>query len=308
MIIAHTWFIFNNIAIQSFVFVKIEVKKLAAPRNKKSFEDFMEELNIYHEFLSECVNNDNNADLIEMMNSFRDFLKKACIISNGYFDLFEQFIQNPKYLEFRDFFMFCEAYHERLIEIKEKESLVNKKIDISSFEKSLTLEYNKKFYQDILTEFKSLQEYMSATKKFVMVGCGSFPITLFSIAQKYQHIQSTGIDISLEAIINAKELKNKLKYSKITFDIIDGANFNYRDYDTIFIANLVIPKTEVLKRIATTCKPGTIIFMRVPVLYGNLLSEDVNYVSMNCFELIDSIEPSDMTDDILYKIIVLKKI
>lgn len=281
---------------------------MATPHKEKDFEEFMKELTFYHDFLSECVKEDNNGDLIEIMDSFRDFLKKACIISNGYFSLFEQFIQNPKYIEFRDFFMFCEAYHERLIEIKEKEALINKKTDIHSFENNLTLEYNKKFYQDILTEFKSLQKYMSVSKRFVMVGCGSFPITLFSIAQNYKHIKPTGIDISLEAIINAKELKNKLNYKEITFDIVDGANFNYSNYDTIFIANLVIPKTDVLKRIAMTCKPETIIFMRVPVMYGNLLSEDVNYVSMNCFELVDSVEPSDTTDDILYKIIVLRKI
>lgn len=105
-----------------------------------------------------------------------------------------------------------------------------------------------------------------------------------------------------------KTLKNKITYENMIFSIVDGINYNYSNIDTIFIANLVIPKTKVLKRIAMTCKPKTKILLRVPIMYGALLSEDVNYVSMNSFKLIDNIEPSKNTDDILYKLLVLEKI
>lgn len=280
---------------------------MATAQKTKTLDNLIGEIKAYAEILSDCIKNDNDAEFIGFMNDFRKFLKEACIISNGYIQLFERFIQDPQFIKFRDFFMFCEAYHERLLEIKEKEALVNKSGNITNFSDHLTLEYNQKFYQDILKEFSSLQNYMVKSKRFVMVGCGSLPITLFSIAQEYKKTELTGIDNSLEAIINAKELKEKIKSKRVTFDIVDGINYDYYKFDTIFIANLVIQKTEVLKRIAMTSKPNTLVFMRVPVLYGNLLSEDVNYVSMNSLELIDSIEPSDTTDDILYKIIVLRK-
>lgn len=280
---------------------------MATAQKTKTLDNLIGEIKAYADILSDCIKNDNDAEFIGFMNEFRMFLKEACIISNGYIQLFERFIQDPQFIKFRDFFMFCEAYHERLLEIKEKEALVNKTGNITNFSDHLTLEYNQKFYQDILKEFSSLQNYMVKSKRFVMVGCGSLPITLFSIAQEYKKTELTGIDNSLEAIINAKELKEKIKSKRVTFDIVDGINYDYYKFDTIFIANLVIQKTEVLKRIAMTSKPNTLVFMRVPVLYGNLLSEDVNYVSMNSLELIDSIEPSDTTDDILYKIIVLRK-
>ncbi len=280
---------------------------MATAQKTKTLDNLIGEIKAYADILSDCIKNDNDAEFIGFMNDFRMFLKEACIISNGYIQLFERFIQDPQFIKFRDFFMFCEAYHERLLEIKEKEALVNKTGNITNFSDHLTLEYNQKFYQDILKEFSSLQNYMVKSKRFVMVGCGSLPITLFSIAQEYKKTELTGIDNSLEAIINAKELKEKIKSKRVTFDIVDGINYDYYKFDTIFIANLVIQKTEVLKRIAMTSKPNTLVFMRVPVLYGNLLSEDVNYVSMNSLELIDSIEPSDTTDDILYKIIVLRK-
>ena len=57
-----------------------------------------------------------------------------------------------------------------------------------------------------------------------------------------------------------------------------------------------------------TCKSGTKILLRVPVMYGSLLSEDINYTSINSFKLIENIEPSKNTDDILYKLLVLEKI
>ena len=57
-----------------------------------------------------------------------------------------------------------------------------------------------------------------------------------------------------------------------------------------------------------TCKQGTKIFLRIPVMYGSLLSEDVNYSSINSFKSIEVIEPSKTTDDILYKLLVLEKL
>lgn len=68
---------------------------------------------------------------------------------------------------------------------------------------------------------------MQESKNFIMVGCGSFPITLFSVCEKYRQLNSIGIDSSHEAIINAKELKNKLSYKNVSFEIIDGINYNY---------------------------------------------------------------------------------
>ena len=105
----------------------------------------------------------------------------------------------------------------------------------------------------------------------------------------------------------AKQLKSKLQFDNIILKIEDGINYNYVNEDIIFIANLVIPKTKVLKRIAMTCKPGAKILIRVPIVYGSLLSEDVNYTSINSFKVVNNIEPSKNTDDILYKVLVLEK-
>lgn len=276
--------------------------------SNKNMKDLNDEIEMHQMFLEEYINTDNNDEFIKQMDEFRDFLKNACKLTSGYLQLYSQFREQEEFYKYKDFFIFCESFHERLIEVHEKENIIKSKENFCTIKDSLSLDYNKKFYQDISTEFDKLDNYMKKSKTFVMVGCGSFPITMLVAYERYQHLSIIGIDSSAEAIINAKELKNKLKFNDIVFKIEDGINYNYINEDTIFIANLVIPKTKVLKRIAMTCKPGTKILLRVPIVYGSLLSEDVNYTSINSFKVIDNIEPSKDTDDILYKLLVLEKI
>lgn len=276
--------------------------------NQRTMTNLNDDVQLYKMLLSDYIKNDDNESFIKQMDEFRAFLKNACILSTGYFQLYSKFKEQEEFYNYQDFFMFCESFHERLIEIYEKENIIKSQDNFSSIKEYLSLDYNKKFYQDISNEFNELDKYMRNSKDFMMVGCGSFPITLFSVCEKYKNLNITGIDSSPEAIINAKELKNRLKYKKVVFEIVDGINYNYINMDTIFIANLVIPKTKVLKRIAMTSKSGTKILLRVPVMYGSLLSEDVNYASINSFNLVEDIEPSKNTDDILYKLLVLEKI
>lgn len=278
-----------------------------ASKSKKTMKDLNEEVELHKLLLSDYSKNDDNNQFIKQMDDFREFLKEACKLSSGYLQLYNQFKETENFHEYKDFFIFCESFHERLIEIIEKDNILISN-NHSSIKEYLSLDYNKKFYQDILNEFSNLDKYMKNCNNFIMVGCGSFPITLFYVCEKYSNLNIIGIDNSPEAIINAKELKTKLNYQKLAFEIIDGINYNYSNIDIIFIANLVIPKTKVLKRIAMTCKQGTKIFLRIPVMYGSLLSEDVNYSSINSFKSIEVIEPSKTTDDILYKLLILEKL
>lgn len=278
------------------------------PNPNKNMKDLNDAIEIYQMYLEEYIKTDDNDEFIKQMDEFRNFLKNACKLSSGFMQLYSQFKEQEKFHNYKDFFMFCESFHERLIEVYEKNNILQLKQNFSTIKNYLSLEYNKKFYQDISTEFDNLDKYMKKSNNFVMVGCGSFPITMFVAHEKYNKLNIIGIDSSSEAIMNAKELKNKLSYKNILFDIIDGINYDYSKADTIFIANLVIPKTKVLKRIAMTCCKGTNILLRVPIVYGSLLSEDVNYASMNSFKLVENIEPSNNTDDILYKLLVLEKI
>lgn len=272
-----------------------------------NFNSLIETLDFYKQYLEETLEQDKNDEFISCMNEFRSFLKNACMISSGYAPIYGQFKEKDCFYIYRTFFMSSENFHERLIEITEKDNILLKQLESDTIKDYLSLDYNQKFYNDIINEFQSIDMYLSKSKKFIMVGCGSFPLTLFSIREKYSKLDIVGIDNSPEAIINAKTLVRKLMFSNIKFDIIDGINYDYSDIDTVFIANLVMPKTKVLKRIAMTCKSGTLILLRVPVMYGTLLSEDVNYMELQSFNLVKEVIPTKDTDDILYKLLVLIK-
>ena len=62
---------------------------------------------------------------------------------------------------------------------------------------------------------------------------------------------------------------------------------------------------NVLRQIAMSAKPGTTIIIRVPVLAGNLLSEDVIYDSIPRINRIVEFQSENDTDDTLYSLLVL---
>ena len=189
-----------------------------ASKSKKSIKDLNEEVELHKLLLSDYSKNDDNNQFIKQMDEFREFLKEACKLSSGYLQLYNQFKETENFHEYKDFFTFCESFHERLIEMIEKDNVLNSN-NHSSIKEYLSLDYNKKFYQDILNEFSNLDKYMKKCNNFIMVGCGSFPITLFYVCEKYSNLNIIGIDNSPEAIINAKELKTKLNYQKLVFEI-----------------------------------------------------------------------------------------
>ncbi len=274
----------------------------------KSLESLTDSIELYKLDIEDSLSKDDNVKFISLMDDFRTFLKDSCSLLTGCPQLYGQLINFPEYYNYKTYFTSCEGMYERLIEIQEKDNILSVNEDLESLEDYLSLDYNKRFYNDILNEFRNIEKFIEKSKKFVMIGCGSFPLTLFTIGEKFNNLNIIGIDSSPEAIINAKSLKNKLSFINVSFEILDGINYNYHSIDTIFIANLVIPKTNVLKRIAMTCQSGTTILLRTPIMYGSLLSEDVNYMELQSFKLVKEIEPNSDTDDILYKLLVLEKI
>lgn len=172
--------------------------------NLKVMERLNDELELYKMLLNDYINKDDNISFIEQMNDFREFLKEACKLSSGYLQIYNQFKEQEVFHEYKDFFIFCESFHERLIEIHEKDNIIRLEKKSNSIKDYLSLEYNIKFYQDISNEFEKLDKYINKSNNFVMVGCGSFPITMFVVNEKYPKMSITGIDSSSEAIINAK--------------------------------------------------------------------------------------------------------
>lgn len=248
-------------------------------------------------------------DFKKAIKNLREFLKTTTSVKSGYFSAMNHLICNSQdYRKFKVKFTHAENFFERMVELDENENFLSKTngtVEVDKIYDYLTDEFNKLFYKDVEIEIEKIKSYLS-TKNFVMVGCGSLPITLLVFCAKYPEMSFIGIDNSPEAIRKAIDLKLKLNIKNLSFNIIDGMNYDYKDATTIFVANTVVAKMHVLKQIAMSAKSGTKIIIRVPELAGNLLSEDVIYNSIPRIQLLTQIDPDEKTDDLLYKLLVLE--
>ena len=243
------------------------------------------------------------------IKELRNFLQKGLSVDNGYTTAYNHLIQNSQeYPMFKLQFTHAENFYERIIELDENEKLLSldeNTVKLNDLDKYLTNDFNKLFFNDVKIEISKLNEHITGDK-FVMVGCGSLPITLLTFCANYPNISFLGIDNSPEAIRKAIDIKSKFAVNNLNFNIIDGMNYDYKDATTIFVANTVVPKMKVLKQIAMSAKSKTRIIIRIPVLSGNLLSEDVSYNNIPRIHLLKEIPPDSKTDDMLYKLLLLE--
>jgi len=68
----------------------------------------------------------------------------------------------------------------------------------------------------------------------------------------------------------------RLGADRITARRDDGVEFDYGRADAIYVANQVVPKESVLRRIAATARPGTSVVVREPCGMGRLLAEEAS--------------------------------
>lgn len=277
-------------------------------KGSMSLSDLIKKLQEFYDEI-EKVQDTDTTKFKETMVRFREFLKDSLFVENGRVAAFNHLITNSQeYLKFKVKFTHAENFFERIIELDENENIISKVQqypEVKNIESYLTDEFNKLFYNDVKIEIKRLNSYLS-NKNFVMVGCGSLPITLLAFCNEYPDMSFIGIDNSSEAVRKALDIKRCFGIRNLHFDIVDGENYDYIDSDTIFVANTVIPKIKVLRQIAMSAKSGTKIIIRVPVLSGNLLSEDVIYNSIPRIHYLTQISPDNNTDDMLYNLLVLE--
>ncbi len=283
-------------------------KNTQQPVQSKPLSSLVSRLESYYKNIERYQDSDLEG-FKRVVKSLRDFLQDCLSVHNGYITAVNHLIQNSEdYPRFKLKFTHAENFYERIIELEENEevlSIPNETLSLMNLDQYLTYEFNRSFFQDVKIEISKLKKYLFGNN-FVMVGCGSLPITLLAFCGEYPNVSFIGIDNSPEAICKAIEIKTKFSIENLKFDIIDGMNYDYENADTIFVANTVVPKNGVLKQIAMSAKSKTRIIIRIPILSGNLLSEDVFYNSIPRIHLLEEISPDQQTDDMLYKLLVLE--
>ncbi len=109
--------------------------------------------------------------------------------------------------------------------------------------------------------------------RFVLVGCGALPVTLFQVYDHTLIPSIVGLDIRQPVVQRLNGILSKYGISRITALVADGRLFDYADADIIYVANIVAPKRDVLRRIVETAPAHAQIVLRDPYALGKLVTE-----------------------------------
>lgn len=112
-----------------------------------------------------------------------------------------------------------------------------------------------------------------SSRRFVMVGCGPLPMTLYHVHDRTELPDLVAIDGDADAIAKVNATARRFGLDRVSASVISGERFDYAGADVIYVANLVRPKRLVLGRIADTAPRGAAIVLREPYSLGRLLTE-----------------------------------
>lgn len=110
----------------------------------------------------------------------------------------------------------------------------------------------------------------SNVRKAVMVGCGWRPVTTLHMHDETRVPLVVGIDIVRDAVDCARVLGRKFGCHRLRIDLADALTYDYSDAQVIFVASMVKPKAEVVRRIADTAPPEAQVVLWEPVSLARL--------------------------------------
>ena len=229
----------------------------------------------------------NNMDSVKSNTNFKEEINKLWqyILSVSDIDdrtLFNEFsTKSELYQKIKMELMSNQDYYEKIVESEDAKKI------LTSLDEKLTEDSLKEYLSDYNVGGLELAQYdielidnlSHPFETFLMVGCGSLSYTMIDFALKHPKKRCIGIDVEKTPIHEANEIKKKFKMSNIQYERIDGMNYDYATSGKclIFVASLVKPKFEVMQRIASTAVKGSIVIMRNPVDFCNLLYEYADY-------------------------------
>lgn len=109
--------------------------------------------------------------------------------------------------------------------------------------------------------------------RFVVVGCGQLPFTAFHAHHHTEQSEIIALDVLDDTIASVLELAKRFDMKRLKADVLAGQLFDFDGADIVYVANMVSPKSEVLKRIASTAPSTVQVVLRDPYSIGRLWSE-----------------------------------
>jgi trans-aconitate methyltransferase len=134
---------------------------------------------------------------------------------------------------------------------------------------------DKGFARDAYKRVADLIGMVQACNNLVMVGCGAFPATLFWLRDHFPGARYTGLDTDARCVETATKLAEAMGI-EMSFNVIDGSDYNFAGADFVYVANQVVPKKAVLQQVARSGNVTRVV-VREPTRKGELLAEAVRY-------------------------------
>lgn len=110
-------------------------------------------------------------------------------------------------------------------------------------------------------------------RRFVLVGCGRNPFTIFHIHDATNVPELVGLDVVPEAVSMATRMAAKLGYGRAKIELIDGRKFDYQGAQVVHVTSTLSNKTAVISRIADTAPQDVRLILREPCGLGRLWVE-----------------------------------
>ncbi|MBW2457694.1 MAG: hypothetical protein JRI68_24530 [Deltaproteobacteria bacterium] len=132
-------------------------------------------------------------------------------------------------------------------------------------------EFAQSTYSRVVDMFDHL-DFRSCTR-FVMVGAGPLPATLWHVRDQTAVPNILGLDVDAEAVTWGRQVLRAIDPTRMRLQCQAGEQAHFGEADIIYVANLISRKAEVLERIAETARPGTQVALRDPFSVGLLLAE-----------------------------------
>ena len=110
-------------------------------------------------------------------------------------------------------------------------------------------------------------------RQFVLIGCGPLPMTLYHVHDRTKVPELIAVDLNAASIDLVKRTAQAFSLARVATRETAGEAYDFSGADVIYVANLVRPKKEVLRRIADTAPRHAVIVLRDPYSLGRLLTE-----------------------------------
>jgi hypothetical protein len=113
----------------------------------------------------------------------------------------------------------------------------------------------------------------SHARRFIAVGCGPLPVTIFHVYDRTTVPEIVGLDVRTEAVDTVRAAIARLGLSRLRAELCHGQEFDYSRADIVFVAGMVAGKAATLSRILATAPADAQIILREPYSLGRLWTE-----------------------------------